>query len=77
MKLSVQLDEIVTDDYQTTVAEIIRDEINNVIRAAVKAELKAFKANIEAEVRTVSKDVIASLKKERVREIARRMAAEL
>lgn len=78
MKLSIDLEDTVADHkFDISVAETIRDEIRNAIRMAVKAEMKAFNATIKEQVSRIAKDAIAAVKKERVHEIAKRMAAEL
>ena len=78
MKLVIDLDETVADyEWDRRVGEIIREEIDSAIRSAVRAEIKEFNKQIKAEVQEIAKDALASVKRERVQDIARRMAGEL
>ncbi len=77
MKLEIDVDDIRVDDYSATVGDLIRDEVVSAIRSAVKAEVKAFRKQIAAEVSRVSRGVLAQMKKESINEVAKRIAAEI
>lgn len=77
MKVSVNLQDIYISDLDMTVAEIIKDEIEGTIRRAVKEELKSAGLEVRGRVRQVALQAAQSLTKEKINDLAVRIAKEI
>lgn len=78
MKIELDLTKMWSgDDFGTTVAEIIRQEIDTAIRNAVKAEIKTYRDQIQKEVARVAKDALAKLRSESIKTATRKMMESL
>lgn len=79
MKLNVAIDleEVVVGDYDETIAQVIRDEIERLIRQAVKDEMKEHKIEMQKKVRAVALAAAKQITKDKVEELAAKIAASV
>jgi hypothetical protein len=78
MKLTVDLENLTADqEFDTRVAQVIRDEIEGEVRRMVRAAFKLAKADVEKQVARAVADATKRLKDERIREIAKRMMGDV
>lgn len=74
MKISLDLDNVMANyEYEETVGQVIREEINNLIRLEVRKHVKERSKEIQAEVAKLTTDALKQFKSDKVKAITQAM----
>jgi hypothetical protein len=77
MKLQIDLDAFTLDDWGTTVAAVIKDEVTSSVRNIVKAEMKNHKEEIARETAKILRPLIADLKYAKLADVVKAIQEQL
>lgn len=73
MKIELNLDNISVNDYEDTVASILKSELDNAVRAEIRKLVKQYHTEIANKVAAAVKESIRNMSGDRITKIAKEM----